>query len=332
MKFNISTNKQTTITQNRKTTKTFFLLTSLCFVPLVASADINETKVFLDKYNINKSNNAFSSGIKTNDSIRKNINSGIDVQTFSKIDSNNTDFKINITDNKNIEQANGYANEINSNVRSEKSQQKIQDYKDHILKDKKLGIENAVNTYLKASERGQEEITNGYENKILGKDERLIIAISSSVSKETIKEYFSSLEDSYTDVVFVMNGFIGNNVKYLKPTMEYISDLLVKSETQDKMDKDNRYLHRVDVNPKIFRKYNLKKVPAVVFIKNYNPFLEQQGSSWDDDKKDNSLEEIYISYGDSNIQYALERINKEAKSDGINNLLKKINGGYFNAN
>ena len=42
-----------------------------------------------------------------------------------------------------------------------------------------------------------------------------------------------------------------------------------------------------------------------------------------------SEEDVYIAYGDSNIKYVLEKINKKAKSEGLNALIKNINKGFF---
>ena len=70
----------------------------------------------------------------------------------------------------------------------------------------------------------------------------------------------------------------------------------------------------------------MSEVPAVIFVKNYNPFSEIQGNAVETE----SNEEVFISYGDSRINYVLEKINKEAKSEGLENLIKEINKGFFN--
>ena len=90
----------------------------------------------------------------------------------------------------------------------------------------------------------------------------------------------------------------------------------------------NKYLFRVDINPKLFAKYNINEVPAVIFIKNYNPFLEIQGNG--NEENSNSDEQVFISYGDSSLRYSLEQINKKAKSDGLNRIIKNFSKGFLN--
>ncbi len=70
--------------------------------------------------------------------------------------------------------------------------------------------------------------------------------------------------------------------------------------------------------------------PAIVFVKNYNPYSEIQGNTQSGELNGLNTEEVYIAYGDSNIKYVLEKINKEAKSKGLSNLIKHLSKGYFN--
>jgi hypothetical protein len=71
-------------------------------------------------------------------------------------------------------------------------------------------------------------------------------------------------------------------------------------------------------------------VPAVIFVKNYNPYSEIQGNAQMMGKDGLSDEEVFIAYGDSNIKYVLEKINKKAHSKGLEELIKNINKGFFN--
>ena len=89
------------------------------------------------------------------------------------------------------------------------------------------------------------------------------------------------------------------------------------------------YKFKVDINPKVFMKYNIDKVPAVIFVKNYNPLIEISGVSYKELQSKKNIEDVYISYGDSDILYVLNKINKKAKSKGLKNFIKSVNKNFF---
>jgi type-F conjugative transfer system pilin assembly protein TrbC len=277
-------------------------------------------KEFIEKY-IKKDSKTYKSGIQ-----QKYMNMNFNTSDIKNNIKNINPNSVKMPENENLEKSMNIAKEINSNVRSKKFQDKVTEYEKYILEDKKLNFKDKMGKYAFVTDKlkNSKYANVNYENKFLDYDSRLIICISSSVPKETIKTYFKDFEKLGTDVLFVMNGFVGNNPKYIQPTLKYIKDLL-KYGNGDK----DLYNIRVDINPKIFRKYSIKRVPATIFVKNYNPYSEIQGNSA---SGDNHLDEetAYISYGDSNIRYILEKINKKAKNKGLKKLIKKINGGFFN--
>lgn len=297
--------------------KIIFYSIALC---TLLYSDNTDKEVFIEKY-INKDD------YKTNqlqaEEYRKNISKDVNIKEISKKEHKEIDTTLEI--NKNNAEANKIAENINSDIKSIEFQKKVEANKDYIFKDKDLNFDEKMGNYKK--EIASEKKVN-YKNKFLNSDERLIIAISSSIPEEVIKNYFKSMGDNYEDVLFVMNGFIGNDPKKIMPTLEYISKLLNKDDLSKDIKDKNKYLFRVDINPKLFAKYNINEVPAVIFIKNYNPFLEIQGNGAEQEQ--NSDEQVFISYGDSSLRYALEQINKKAKSDGLNRIIKNFSKGFLN--
>jgi len=164
------------------------------------------------------------------------------------------------------------------------------------------------------------------KNKFLNPNEKIFIVISSSLKKETIRNYFKMLENVNTDVTFILRGVIGSPKKIM-PTIDYINGLLVKDPSKDASDQANRYSFNVEINPKITRRFDVKQVPAVLFIKNYNPVVQEYKEIIGTPDKD---ELYWIAYGEASIDYALEQINQKAKSDGIERLLKAMNQSYYN--
>ena len=226
---------------------------------------------------------------------------------------------------KDEEQAKVIAGEINTNIRSEEYGKKIKEHEDYILKDKGMNLQQHGGQFNNYYEKGDHTQGATYSNQHLARDERLIIAISSSVPKATIRNYFESLENVNQDVMFILNGFVGNDPKYIMPTIKYIEDLLIIDK-----EKEKGYAFRVDINPKLFAKYDIKQAPAVIFVKNYDPYDEISGNAFIEGKKNN--EEVYVSYGDAGIEYVLKKINQKAKSKGLEKMIKNLNKGFFDEN
>lgn len=298
--------------------KIIFYSIGLC--SLLYSDNATDKELFIDKY-LNKTE--FQKNQIEANEYRNNISKDVNIKEISKKERNNID--TNIPTNSNMIDANKISEEINNNIKSKSFQEKVEANKDYILKDKDLNFDAKMGNYKK--DIAPEKKVN-YKNKFLNSDERLIIAISSSIPESVIRNYFKTLGDNNEDILFVMNGFIGNDPKKIMPTLEYISRLLNKDESSKDLKDQNKYKFRVDINPKIFSKYNIKEVPAIIFVKNYNPFLEIQGNGYDDSKTSN--EQVYISYGDSSLRYALEEINKKAKSEGLTKFIKNFSKGFLN--
>ena len=287
----------------------------LCSLILISYMNADTDKeLFIDKYMKQDKTEQYK---RDAESFRKNLSTDVDIKKMSGKDLD-TKLDTTIKKNPNVKDATKIAEEINGLIKSSEYKKKVTEYKDYILKDKELNFQEKMGDYSKEIKKSPKK---AYRNKFLASDERVIIAISESIPEEVIKNYFKSLGENYDDVLFVLNGFIGNNPKKIMPTLKYVNELLMKDNKNEK----DKYLFRVDVNPKIFSKYNLTEVPVIIFVKNYNPYMEIQGNGNDD----KSNEEVYASYGDSNIKYVLEKINKDAKSNGLTKLIKNIQKGFF---
>lgn len=297
--------------------KPIILSCLLCATLLQAEHNQSKDEIFRDKYLKNKPSGI--SGFKFD----KNMDKNIDAKKFADINASKEldDFTYNTKDQSKAKQI---ANSINSNIRSQDYQREVKKYEDYILEDKGMGLKKYTGQYSKHLDNPSEQAAM-YKNQYLESDERLIIAISSSVPKQTILNYFESLSNVNQDVMFILRGFVGNNPKFIMPTINYIQDLLVKD-----IEKEEAYEFRVDVNPKIFEKYNLQNVPAVIFVKNYDPYDEISGNTFIPNKE--NQEEAFVAYGDIGIEGVLRKINKKAKSKGLEKLIENLNKGFFDEN
>lgn len=140
--------------------------------------------------------------------------------------------------------------------------------------------------------------------------DRVYIFISSSMPIETVKAYARDLAKLGEDNVFlIMRGGIGG-LKKIAPTAEWISTAL----KIDPLCSGSCELYRTKVliDPLLFRKYEVKAVPAVVYVKNV---VNTEGLSEGLGTVKNSG--FYLSYGDISLSYHLKLIAEYSKDERI---------------
>lgn len=163
-------------------------------------------------------------------------------------------------------------------------------------------------------------------NFVLRSDERVYVFISSSIPKETLIQYAKTI-DTYklgANLIMVMRGCIGGCVK-IKPTLRYVHSIV----TADGEVKDGLKI-QVLMDPLLFRKYKITKVPTFVFaqnVKSQNPELSEG--------LDTNLQAqptIYKSEGDWDLEYHLKILQKKSNSQSLANLIKNMQkNGFFNS-
>lgn len=200
------------------------------------------------------------------------------------------------------------AKEIKDLTNTEDFKKELKANEDYILYDKSIDF----NKYTGLNREELESIRNSSHNlqsgnRFLFSNEKIFIVISSSMPKETIVNYFKTLEKVNTDVTFVLQGLIGNDISKLNPTLEYIRDLLVKDKNTSLENPENIYFFNIDINPKVIKKFNIAYTPAVIFISNYDKTLQEPQEL----KESINGERVYIAYGAVSADYALSEINKK---------------------
>lgn len=288
--------------------KTLFLAAT--FLILSAQASEDKKELFNDKYlnsqkldeyrntNINTSSDFKISNIKEMTKISDEVNTN----TSTMIDNS---LKSDVFKNE--------AQGIDSKVKSKDFQKKIIENENYLLYDKKINWQQHLGQYKNRTNTALEQLKNKgtvssevSSNQFLENNEKLFIVISSSIPKHILKNYFEMLQNVNTDVTFVIRGTI-DGVKKIKPTLDWIQEILTKKG-------NTRYEYNVIIEPRIVSKYNIKQVPAILYVKNYNPSYTEESAD----------EEHYIYYGAVDIDYALEKINRDIKSFGIKKILDKI--------
>ena len=288
--------------------KTLFLAAT--FLILSAQANEDKKELFNDKYlnsqkldqyrdtNINTSSDFKISNIKEMTKISDETNTTTSTMIENSIKSNTLENE---------------AQNLKEQIKSKDFQKKIVENENYILHDKKINWQQHLGQYKNrtntALEQLKEKGTVSSElssNQFLANNEKLFIVISSSIPEHILKNYFEMLQKVNTDVTFVLRGTIGG-IKKIKPTLEWIQEILTKSD-------NTRYEYNIMIEPRVVSKYKVEQTPAVLYVKNYNPSYIEESAN----------EEHYIYYGAVDIDYALEKINSDVKSLGIEKILGRM--------
>lgn len=158
---------------------------------------------------------------------------------------------------------------------------------------------------------------------ILSERERLYIFISSSVPSSVLRRYFESVSELRShNVIFVLRGGV-DGLTYLRPTFMWLYKIMLKDPSCDltSVEKMCELLPvRVQIDPLLFRKYNITRVPAFVYVKDVEAvdYLSEGAPEI-------STGEHYISYGDGDFYYHLFLLGKESgKKEFIELASKKL--------
>jgi type-F conjugative transfer system pilin assembly protein TrbC len=140
----------------------------------------------------------------------------------------------------------------------------------------------------------------------LDENEKIYLFFSSSVPDRTMNNYLTAIEEvENPGITMVMNGFVpGKRKEYLaritKKDLACVSQLKQKTAVQCE-----RFEIPIKIKPSLFDRFDIKQVPALVY--------ERDGDAWK-------------ITGDMGLDYLLKRINREAKSYGVEGLINTLQG------
>jgi len=162
---------------------------------------------------------------------------------------------------------------------------------------------------LPQGDQNQPAVTEAQERQIY-------LFISSSVPLTTLRNYAAMIDRARTgQVIMVLRGFVGG-MKKIRPTMEFIAEILKKDSTCDfTKEKCDSYQVNIQIDPQLFQRFGIEEVPALAYL----PVSE-------DEAEGKQVEPTVIN-GDAGLDYLLERINREAKNAELNTLIAALRGG-----
>ncbi len=154
-------------------------------------------------------------------------------------------------------------------------------------------------------QKKQEVIETNERLGILSTGEQIFLFLSSSVPDETIHAYLAAVAGiAEPNLSLVMRGVVGGLES--KMGVQYFSRILKQDPTcRDTQQRCPRYKISIKIASNLFTRYGIDRVPAVVYSDETSSFLIQ---------------------GDVAMDYLLERINREAGSESLADLIKKIRG------
>ncbi|OPY66949.1 MAG: Type-F conjugative transfer system pilin assembly protein [Syntrophorhabdus sp. PtaU1.Bin050] len=158
----------------------------------------------------------------------------------------------------------------------------------------------------------------------LSSQERIYLFISTSVSTPTLRHYMKAVSDlGEPNIRIVMRGFVGG-AKFLKPTMAFLKEILFTDpECNPSRERCKTYSSQVIVDPLLFRKYRIERVPAFVYV----PSLSISDSQMSEGLGSAKVPDHYVVYGDVSLEYALQLFLREQKSPGLEGVLVGCRGG-----
>lgn len=145
------------------------------------------------------------------------------------------------------------------------------------------------------------------EDGLLAEDEKVYLFFSSSAPAETMQAYVADVARvGEPNLMLIMRGFAKSNPRFLGTIMK--QDLTCQDVLETRQICPRNQV-KVSLRPELFSEFGVDRVPAVVYAKG------EQGERG---------EQVYRVQGDAGLGYALERINREAKSKGLAGLITKL--------
>ncbi len=221
-----------------------------------------------------------------------------------------------------------------SGVRSQEEARKTLDYyqSESFRKKYEAEIERLKTTVFKDTlnayygEAKESEKSDG-KGGMLSDKERIYLFVSSSMPAGTLRKYAADL-DKLGDphIVVVMRGFVGG-MKYVKPTLAFVRKVVTKDPNCDP-DKTKCEAYRVAMNidPLLFRRYGINRVPAVVYVPDVSVTDASLSEGWEENAK---AGDHLVLYGDASLDYILDAFHRESGRKSLEHLRELLKGGIY---
>ena len=148
--------------------------------------------------------------------------------------------------------------------------------------------------------------------------ERLYVFVSSSVPFDALRRIAADLDRLKDPNVFmVIRGFVGGAGK-IGPTAAFVGKILAV----DPREPMGKFLAiNIVVDPLLFRRYEIGRVPALAYVQNVQGQLEGESEGIEEKV---AAGDAWIVYGDASIPYIVELLARESGSPSLKNALTQL--------
>jgi type-F conjugative transfer system pilin assembly protein TrbC len=207
------------------------------------------------------------------------------------------------------------AEKVYNIIQGPEHQKLVKQYQDNLTSKEGISLKDIYKDYVEKKREEKSKVL------VLDPDERLYIFVSSSIPRETIRNYVTFISSHIEgNVVFVLRGGIGG-LKKLSPTVAWIYDVIKKDKFCEGI---NCEVYGVEfvIDPFLFKRYGVERVPAVVYVKG-REITKFEGSEGLEDKWETKV--WGKTYGDMGLAYHLKVIGEEFKIEKIKRFVDKLN-------
>lgn len=162
----------------------------------------------------------------------------------------------------------------------------------------------------------------------LEEGERLYIFMSSSIPMNVWKEYVRTVDNNGLNdaVTMLLRGCVGGCQK-IHPTAKFIQSVLMKN----KHDVEDLYMTEVMIDPMLFKKYGIQRVPCFVYGEGIK-IKDMKISEGLTENIDTDMNNQTMSCGDWNFKYHISQLYDKTHSKSLKRMLDKVNSNDFYSN
>lgn len=175
------------------------------------------------------------------------------------------------------------AKQVEEGFKTEEMRERVKQYQEVIKEDlRRLGVEvngtgNGTGDVVRGKEVGKSrKESDGFK---LGADERVYIFVSSSMPEEVVRRYVRDSMKVRGEVYFVLRGGV-RGLAYLEPTARWVLGMLLEDRSCNLMrDRCRLYDREFLIDPTLFRRYGIRKVPFVVYVRGEDVVVVKSGGA-----------------------------------------------------
>ena len=208
-----------------------------------------------------------------------------------------------------LEEVKRSLHEVESYIRSDEFHERVESAKRRIGK-----------KVLSRSQASYSQKKNVRRESLLREDERVYVFVSSGMPLDVVRAYVrdaSRLKSK--NVIFVLRGGV-EGLKFIRPTVEWVYSAVVRDpECLNSGKRCRVYPVRFQIDPFLFRKFGIKEVPAVVYVRGVIPKV-----GYSEGLPETKMGKAFVSYGDVGFFYHLFVLGRASGNERLKEFAEKF--------